>query len=119
MRGLPKQGQYAALKTAEHYPAADTAAVVTLAAIEKERHVIRKITVSYNGGVPAAAGLAVTIGGGIVFWVDLPLLDNQPPYDFDFPFGLYDKDNVNQEVVITAADPAEASTSVKLNVSYE
>jgi len=124
MRGLPREGQFAALKLAPvdatSHPAADTVAVVTIAAVADQRHVIRKITCTYIGAAPTAAGITVAIGGSTVWLIDLPLLDNQLPYDFDFPFGLYDKDNLNQAVVVTATDPGAATgCSASVNVQYE
>jgi len=119
MRGLPKEGQCGPLTLRGEYPAKDEAATITIVAVANERWVIRKITCSYRGGIPLAAGLTVSIGGVTVWQIDLPLLDNQRPHDFDFLQGLYDKDEVNQAVVITATDPNEADTFVTLNVQYE
>lgn len=122
MNGLPLQGSFTPLKNKRNAPSADTVAVVTLTAIADERHVIRKITCSYRGGTPTGAGLTVTIGGTTVWGVDLPLVDNERPYDIDFPFGLYDSSDagVNSEVVVTATDPGTAtSCSATLNVQYE
>lgn len=119
MRGLPQESLHAITKRASHYPAVDTAAVVTLAAIPEERHVIKQIDVSYRGGVPVAAGIVVTIGGTTVYELDLPLA--QDCYQLYFPDGLFDADadSLNQVVVVTATDPGEAATRIKLTVFYK
>ena len=124
MRGLPAEGRNAVCKyflpDATSQPAADTAAVVTLAAAAGVRHVIRQIDVDYIGGTPTAAGITVTINGVTVWKRDLPLVQNN--YTFPFPWGLYNggPGDVNQAVVVTATDPGAATGCVaKLNVFYE
>jgi hypothetical protein len=108
-----------AIKLARHAPAADAAAVVTIAAVANNRHVIRQIDCSYSGGavVPVVATLTVAIAGATVWEVLLPkVLD---VYSFYFPYGLYDADSLNQAIVVTLADPGQAGTTGTLNVFYE
>lgn len=116
MIGLPRQGHIAALKTSFSF--STTADITeTLAAIENERHVIRQLVGSLSG-IPIAASLRVAIAGVTVWQLSLPNADNVRPFDIVFHEGLYDKDNVNQEVVVTLGGMGIGG-KLKLNVFYE
>lgn len=119
MPGMLPKDLMGVIRFARHAPAADTAAVVTLAAPGADkRHVIRQIDVSYRGGTPTGAGVTIAIGGTTFWAVDLPFVADV--YSFYFPWGVYDPDNVNQEVVVTATDPGAATSAAAiLNVGYE
>lgn len=105
--------RYASQMTA-HAPAADTAAVVTLAAPGVgKRHVVSKIDVSYSGTV-AAAGLTITgldTGTYAVVWAAAEAFHQ---IAFDPPLRGLD----NTAVVITATDPGNAAGTAKLNVVH-
>jgi hypothetical protein len=118
MRGLPKECLYTLLKTDYETAAADTAVTITAAAIADQYHVLRQIDVSYANGTPTAAGLTVQINSVTVWAVDLPLTTGGHVHSFEFPWGLY-TGVVNQAMTITATDPAEASTVIKLFAAWE
>jgi len=53
-------------------PAANTAAVLTYAAVADLAHVLDYVAWSYSGGIPVGGNLTITVGGGTVFSVDIP-----------------------------------------------
>ena len=63
IRGLPSGTKFRA-KVSQHLPAANTAAVVTLAAVSDERHAIAQIDFGYAVAVPTAgAAVLLTVSG--------------------------------------------------------
>jgi hypothetical protein len=114
-RGLPSRTQFK-VKISQHLPAADTAAVVTLAAVAGKRNIITAIHCSYIG-TPTVAGITVSglnDDGAMVYQVDFPLAAGEHQLNFDN--GLIGK--VNGAVVVTLADPAAAGSTAKLNVFH-
>jgi len=117
--GTPVEGNYAAINVGVGAPADNTAAVVTIPAVAAKRTVIRSIDASYTltGALPALASIAVTFGGVTKWAMGLKLV--QAVYHWDFPWGLYNKDAVNEEVVVTLGDPGVANVTGILSVVYE
>lgn len=96
------------------FPAANTNAVVTLAATSGVIHVIKKISGSYSGTLASAPyTLTVAIGGTTVWSVALSAVGT---FDFDFPDGLHGAENTAVVVTLPAGG---ASGTGKLNVSYQ
>jgi len=66
-----------------HAPAANTAAVVTYAAVAGEKHVVTGIAWSYTGGTPTGGNLKIEdVSGTTVFTLDI---DKSGPGSFEFP----------------------------------
>lgn len=93
-------------------PAADTAAVVTLAAAATDLHVIDAIYWSYGLLAPTAGNLLVTIGGSTAYSADITAAGDG---SVSFPHGLFG--DFNEEVVVTLAAPGGVVDG-RLNVSY-
>jgi hypothetical protein len=91
-----------------HAPAADTNAVVTLAAVSGQRHVITKIDISYS----AVTGAAITVTGldGDDYSI-VPTAAGVFQLEFDHPL----IGTVGTAVVVTAAI---TTGTVKLNVQH-
>lgn len=95
-----------------HAPAANTAAIITLAAVADKRHHIAQIIYSYSGA-PAGGRLSITDGGVTVFDQDITSGGSLGPLQFSNPLRFA----VNSAVVITLA--AGGGTVVgKLNVHH-
>lgn len=96
------------IKNNIHVPAAATAAVVTLAAIENHRHVVHNIQWSYTA---APTGGRLTVAAGAVTIFDVDIIAGGPG-----GFNLLLKGiNVNEALVVTLASGAGAVAG-KLNV---
>lgn len=78
-----------------NYPAANTAAVITLAATENRRHVVHFVQWSYSAA-PTGGRLTITNDGALVLDVDITA--GGPG-----GFNVYKVGGVNKEVVITLA----------------
>jgi len=104
-------------KNAYHAPVADTAAVVTIAAVANQFHVVDSIHFGFDVATDAAKNLLITFGGTTKFSIDIPLaVTNVGPHEMVFPRGLYTK-TLNEAVVVTlSADGAGAIG--KVNVTY-
>lgn len=81
----------------QHYPAANTAAVITLTAVENRRHTVHFVQWSYTAA-PTGGRLTIDVGGVTKFDVDITAAGPGG-------FNLYIVAGVNQEVVITLAAP--------------
>ena len=93
-----------------HFPAADTAAIVTIAALAGKVHVIDVIHWSFDADPAAAKSLTVVIGGTTVFHVEI--IKGGPGF-LPFPGGLYG--DANEAAVVTlAADNAGAKGKVNV-----
>lgn len=99
-----------------HAPAADTAAIVTIAADAAEAWVIKKIIFSLSAAFTAVTKLNVTFGGVEKFAVDVSI-GGVGPYTIDLSPGLWNRTKNEAAVVTLAADSGGDSGSV--NVIYE
>lgn len=106
----------------DHQPAANTAAVVNIAADAQEYWVIDSIEWSYDAA-PTGGNLLVTIGGTTVFSVDITAAgpghfdwSNAPRYTTGTGAGG-GKPTLNEAVVVTLA-AGGASVTGKVNVRY-
>lgn len=97
------------LLRASHRPNADTAAVVTLAAVTDLEHVVHNIQWSYSDA-PTGGKLTITVAAVIVWEVDITAAG---PGGFGMPIAGDD----NEAVVITLA-AGGGSVVGKLNVQY-
>jgi hypothetical protein len=113
LRGLPAKSKFKTRLTV-HTPAADTAAVVTLAAVAGQRHAISKIDVSYLGTI-TTAGLTVSGLVGDGYSISFPAAAGFYQVVFDEPL----LGDINTQVVVTAADPGNAAGTAKLNVQHD
>ena len=88
-----------------HAPAADTAAIITLAAAAGVRNVVDKIFGSYSAA-PTGGSLtiAITVAGTAVSMV--AAITAAGPFDFDFPVPLQGDENT--AITITLAAPGGA-----------
>jgi hypothetical protein len=83
-----------------HAPAANTAAVVTYAAIAGLRHVVTGIAWSYVGGTPTGGNIKIEdVAGTVVFSLDI---DKSGPGSFEFPIPKKSA-AVNTAMIITLA----------------
>lgn len=108
----------AAAQLATHVPAADTAAVVTLAAASGTRHVIDWISWSYEKDNAAAETLTLSIGGSVVATWYIPVgaaTANPPQRHMRFKPGILAGDN--EAVVVTLSACAD-TTKGAVNVGY-
>ena len=96
----------------DHQPAANTAAIVTLAADSEQCHVITSITFGYNA-TPTAGSVVVTAGGVTIFSVPVVAAG---PGQIQFPYGLHNDSALNEAVVITLA-AAGASVTGRINTT--
>jgi hypothetical protein len=87
-----------------HAPAADTAAIITIAAVADETHVVDAVQWSYSEA-PTGGSLTITVNAVTKFKIAITAAG---PGFINFPQGLYG--DVNQAVVITLA--AGAGTCV-------
>lgn len=87
------------VKTAKHAPAAATAAVITLAAIEKQSYHIHKIIWSYDT-TPTGGLLTVTVNGAEIL-PGIPITASGPG-----ALSVNITSNDNEAVVITLASGA-------------
>lgn len=85
-----------------HAPAADTAAIITLAAASGTRHVVDKVFGSYSA-TPTGGSLTIasTVLGTAVSVV--VAITAAGPFDFDFPVPIQGDDNT--AITITLAAP--------------
>lgn len=102
-----------ASRVTAHAPAADTAAVVTLAAETGKRHVISQVDVSYKGSI-TVAGLTITGLEGDDYALDLYVAEGQYQFRFDPPL----MGEEGAAVVVTVLDPANAGGTAKVNVVH-
>jgi len=98
-------------KNSLHVPSAATAAIVTLAAVAGEIHVIDQITWSYSAA-PTGGRLTVAINSVTVLDIDIT---SAGPGSIQFTRGLHGIDN--QAVVVTLASGA-GSVAGKVNVQH-
>ena len=120
MRGLPREGTWSALKAMRRTSSGVQPGFLVISAITDERHVIRQIDWSHSKALVDFQGeLTVDIGGVRVWSVRILEFANPRPRSFKFRSGLYDKDNLNQEVVVTAHSSLATSGTTQLNVLYE
>lgn len=97
-----------------NFPAADTAAVITVDADADHIHVLHWIHAGFDLAPLAAAKLNVTINAVEVWAVDIPAnLANAGPHEFQFPDGLFGS-NKNEAMVITLATGGAGKTG-KIN----
>jgi hypothetical protein len=97
------------LQSGIHVPAANTAAIITIAGVAGRKHILHQVQWSYSAA-PVAGRLTVTVNAITVFDVDV--ISGGPG-----GFGLEIAGGTNQAVVITLA--AGGGTTVgKLNVQY-
>lgn len=98
-------------KLATHLPAADTAAIVTIAAVAENRHAIDWISWSYDKDNAAAETLTLAIAGVTVATWYIPIAaattQTGPPRHIPFPQPIIA--GVNQAVVVTLS--ASSGTS--------
>lgn len=94
------------------YPAANTAAVVTLAAVTKNYYIVDAMQFSYDGD-PTGGRLTVAIGGETVFDVSIT---KGGPGPIPIPPGLT-RGVVNEACVVTLAAGGSNITG-KLNLQY-
>ena len=103
-----------------HHPAADTAAVCTVAANALQTWVLDWILWSYDKVNPTAAEtVTVTIGGDTVLIIDIPVGaagTPQAPQFVPFPKGLY-KPAKNEALVVTLSANSGTTTG-KMNIGY-
>lgn len=97
-----------------HAPAADTAAIVTIAADAAEAWNIKSIIFSLSADFAAAKKLNVAFGGVEKFAIDV---QDKGVYPIDLGPGLWNRTKNEAAVVTLAADGGGASGSV--NVIYE
>ena len=98
-----------ALRNAVHAPAADTAAVITLAAAANTQHFINGVQWSYSTS-PTAGRLTITVNAVTVF--DVSVTGSGPGgFNFAIPGGT------NQAIVITLA-AGSGSCVGKINCQY-
>lgn len=115
MRALPNTT--AGTTLAKHHPAADTAAVVTIAAVAGQRHVIDWIHFGYDKVSDAVETLTVAIAGTTVWQISIPVdVDVSGPHFISFPHGLYGT-GLNEAVVVTLSASGNTCTG-KVNVGY-
>jgi hypothetical protein len=79
------------------YPAVNTAAVVTYAAVPGQRHYITGVNWSYYGGIPTGGNLTITFAGAVVFEEDI---NEEGPGFVTFPLPKRSPAD-NQALVIT------------------
>ena len=118
MTTLAAQGETTHYET-YHHPAANTAAVCTVAANRLQTWVLDWILWSYDTWVKDVETLTVAIGGSTVAMIDIPKTADGTPYAPQYiPFkkGLY-KPYKNQKLVVTLSAGGQA-TSGKLNIGY-
>lgn len=94
---------------AVHHPAADTAAVITVAGVADKQHFIHGVQWSYSTS-PTGGSLAITVNAVTVFKVDITG-GGPGGYSFAIPGGT------NQAVVITLAT-GTGSCVGKINAQY-
>lgn len=80
-----------------HFPAANTAAVVTIASDSAELWVLEAIDFSYDG-TPSGGSITITSGGTTIY---KQAITASGAYRREFDYGL--KSNLGEEVVITLA----------------
>jgi hypothetical protein len=97
------------INRARHYPAANTAATQTIAAVVGKRHVLFKIAYSYSAA-PTGGRLSVTDGGTTVFDVDITLAGPGA-------FTLMEPMGINSEMIVTLAAGGVGITG-KLQFTY-
>jgi hypothetical protein len=118
MKGVPNS--IAKINTASHFPAAATAAVVTIAAVAdsgttKTIHCVRRISCSYNA---APTGGRLTVVAGSTTLMDIDITASGPlVIDFDQD-NLLTNNTSNEAVVVTLASGAGAVVG-KLSVQYQ
>lgn len=105
----------AVVVNAKSHPAANTAAVVTLAADAQGMHVIDHMTYSYEGGATTDETLTVTIGGVTKYAQYINASKNQ---EIPLPGGLYNQALTKNEEVIATLSASGAGATGKLNVVY-
>lgn len=103
----------AKVELAKDYPAANTAAVITIAASEKEAWSLKGIEWSYDG-TPTGGRLTVAIDG--TTYLDLDITTGGPG-QLEFPEG-FSRSTKNEEVVITLA-AGGAGVTGKLTTQYQ
>ena len=112
MRGAPNPR--ATFQMTPHEPAANTAAIVTLAARAGERRVISQIDYSLSGTIASAPALTITGLHGGTYSIVVPAAVAVNQLRFSQPLvGL-----VNTAVVVTLA-AAGASAIGKINVVHD
>lgn len=101
-------------KNKTHAPIADTAAVVEIAAVADEFHVIDSIHASFDVAPGSTESVQIAIGGVETFLDGIP--NAAGVFEFLFPRGHY-KQVVNQAVVVTLS-PSAGGAKGTMNVSY-
>lgn len=103
-------------KTASVHNSDNAAAVVTLAADDNERHVIRHIDASYNGNT-AAGAIQVSVAGTVVWKMHIT---NNQERSLSKAFGDFPiPTQTGQAVVITLAASGTGGVTGNLNVIYQ
>lgn len=121
MIGLPDTTRIQ--KNAKHHPAANTAAVVTVAAVandangKKTIHVLKWIHYSFDADPGAVETLTVAIGGTTVWQINIPNGTVAWPKSVPFGRGLYSTSG-NEALVVTLSASA-GGASGKVNIGYE
>ncbi len=102
-----------------HVPAANTAAVVTVAADADHFWVLDSIHFGYDGLPAAAKTLVVTIDGTAKLTVYVPAdIDTAGPHEILFPRGFYiGPKNKNEALVVTLL-AGGAGISGSVNITY-
>jgi len=121
--GLPKEGNYAAITTTRATPLADADAVVTLAAVPQKRSVIRSIDLAVTAGTTGGPSTVTVVAGSTTLWsMRVPSSGASSVvvnYHWEFLWGLYNKDAVNEIVTVTAAIVPTFNATFVLNVLSE
>lgn len=111
MSGDPSPGQEPSTGTVDT-PAANTAAVVTLAAVAGQRHRITAIAYSYTA---APAGGTLTVVDGATPLIDIDVTSSGEVWAVLPPGGLVGTANTAMTITLTAGG---AGISGKLSVGY-
>jgi hypothetical protein len=102
-----------------HAPAADTAAVVTVAAVAREFWVLDSIHYGYDRAPGAARTLTVTIGGVTKHTEYIPAdIDRAGPHEVIFDKGLYVGENNKNEALVVTLEADDGGASGSVNITY-
>lgn len=105
----------AKLITATHFPAAATAAVVTIAADSEQAWCLRRISASYSAA-PTAGRLTVVAGSTTLLDIDITAAG---PFVLDLDQENVLTNNTKNEAVVVTLASGGGTVVGKLNVQYQ